>query len=229
MTRSLPFLMLASLGLAIWSGTYLIAELWVNPARHLIQIMSNPDLARDADTIDDLWPRATASLLSARLLVPGNAEYHLWDGWLHQRQAERSPPWSNAAKGALQSAENAYGEALHQRPSWGLPWINRAQVRVRQGFTDEVTMADLQRAVHFDPHNPHIVKQAMRLGFALWHGMDRDERVGFLHLLQKNVSLMPYDTIDLARRQGLLDQIRPFYAADPKFRQLWEKKLGPGR
>ncbi|MBF0109656.1 MAG: hypothetical protein HQL76_10810 [Magnetococcales bacterium] len=225
--RLFPWLLLVtSLALTVGAAIHLVAELWVNPARHLIQHIGSPATANARKIDEESWSHAISSLQSARFLVPGNAEYHMWNAWLHQRRAEGFPPWSDAAKTALRVAETSYGDALRQRPSWGLLWINRAQVRVRLGSSPDLAMADLQRAVHFDPRNPHVVKQAIRLGFVLWHGMDPEERRGFLYLIRNNVHRMPYDIIDLARRHGLLDTLRPLYATDPKLKELWERKLG---
>ncbi|HIJ85459.1 MAG TPA: hypothetical protein HPQ00_14810 [Magnetococcales bacterium] len=225
----MPSVMISSLLLAGWSGLHLVADLWVNPARNLIKRLNDPSQSKNMKEIDPIWSDALSSLLSARLLVPGNAEYHMWNGWLHHRRAESLPYGSDATKGHLREAETAYSEALELRPSWGLLWVNRAQIRIRQGKKNEGAMADLQHAISFDPHNPHVLKQTLRLGFRLWPGMNAEDRRKFLLLVKENFHLMPHSTIDLAMRYGLLAQIRPFYAADPNFKALWDKKLGAGR
>lgn len=226
----IPGLMILSLLLAGWSSVRLVADLWVNPARGLINKLNNDPQTGKKNPIpaEEQWSEVMASLLAASYLVPDNADYSMWVGWINHRHADLLPPLSPEAKVLFKEADRAYSNALKLRPSWGLIWINRAQVRARQGHSSSAIL-DLQRAINFDPRNPNVIKQALRLGFVLWHSMGPQDRRGFLLLVKSNFHLMPHSTIDLAKRQGLLEQIRPFYWSDPSARQLWENRLGGKR
>ena len=214
-TLALVLLLSVSAVLAVWTGTRAVADLLANPARRVMADWTNEKHPRAPD--DARWRQAVASLQAGDRLAPGNPVRLLELGRLHHRRALEHPLWSPTAKKRLQQAIGYYQSAAARSPSWGLLWLNLAQAQVQAGYPARSALANLKRAMLLDPWNPNLQRNAIRLGFILWPGLNPNERHGILSFVKKGLKMQPYRIIELAVRLRHGGTIRPLLHDNPKW------------
>ena len=221
-----------ALGMALWAARWSIAALYSYPAQWVLegweQAQPGQPSARAIPATEERWQAAVASLAKAWALEPNNPHTLFLLGRLYHHHALNRSPWTAQAKADWRQAILSYQQALQLRPSWGYLWILSAQARLQAGNAAKEVMADLSRALRFAPYYRDVQLTAIRIGFALWPLLDKEQRASIDRLTAQIFAQDGEIILQQAAKYRLLKHLQPLLTKNPQWKIRFNQLSQPG-
>ena len=215
-------------GLAWWAGQWGMADIHTYPARFVLDSWGDNkqnDRQKIVSPKDETWLVATEALRKASRLAPNNPDISMMQGRMFHRRALTDSPWSNTAKNNWHQTLTAYQHALQLRPAWGYAWILLAQSQVQSGASPSEALLNINRALTLAPWSGDVQTTSIRLGFALWPLLNKQQQQIIHNLTEKAFPLYGDIILQQAVKYNQLKRIQPILEKNPQWQKTLDKLL----